>query len=65
MTDPMRANSFGQPVGGKPFPAAVAPILAGLKKRAFQDDGIARPIKPEWMPTRWFGGPPASTRRGS
>ncbi|MGA3261865.1 MAG: di-heme-cytochrome C peroxidase [Bryobacteraceae bacterium] len=41
MTDPMRANSFGQPVGGKPFPAAVAPILAGLKKRAFQDDGIS------------------------
>ncbi len=41
MTDPMRANSFGQPVGGKPFPAAVAPILAGLKKRAFQGDGIS------------------------
>jgi hypothetical protein len=40
-TDPMRANSFGQPVAGKPFPAAVAPILAGLKKRAFDDDGIA------------------------
>ena len=39
-TDPMRATSFGQPVGGKPFPAAVAPILAGLKKRAFEDDGI-------------------------
>jgi hypothetical protein len=39
-TDPNRANSFGQPVGGKPFPAAVAPILSGLKKRAFQDDGI-------------------------
>jgi hypothetical protein len=40
-TDPMRANSFGQPAGGKPFPAAVAPILAGLKKRAFEDDGIS------------------------
>jgi hypothetical protein len=40
-TDPMRANSFGQPVGDKPFPAAVAPILAGLKKRAFEDDGIS------------------------
>lgn len=40
-TDPMRATSFGQPVDGKPFPAAVAPILAGLKKRAFQDDGIS------------------------
>ncbi len=39
-TDPNRANSFGQPVGGKPFPDAVAPILSGLKKRAFQDDGI-------------------------
>lgn len=40
-TDPMRANSFGQPVGDKPFPAAVAPILMGLKKRAFEDDGIS------------------------
>jgi hypothetical protein len=40
-TDPMRANSFGQPVGSQPFPAAVAPILSGLKKRAFQDDGIS------------------------
>jgi len=39
-TDPTRANSFGQPVGGQPFPSAVAPILAGLKKRAFEDDGI-------------------------
>jgi hypothetical protein len=38
--DPMRANSFGQPVGKTPFPAAVAPILSGLKKRAFDDDGI-------------------------
>jgi hypothetical protein len=41
-TDPMRANSFGQPVTpGTPFPAAVAPILSGLKKRAFDDDGIS------------------------
>ena len=40
-TDPMRTNSFGQPVGTTPFPAAVAPILAGLKKRAFDDDGIS------------------------
>jgi len=40
-TDPMRANSFGQLVGGTPFPAAVAPILSGLKKRAFDDDGIS------------------------
>jgi hypothetical protein len=40
-TDPMRANSFGQPVGNQPFPAAVAPILEGLKKRAFSDDGIS------------------------
>ena len=40
-TDPMRANSFGQPVGTTPFPEAVAPILAGLKKRAFDDDGIS------------------------
>jgi hypothetical protein len=39
-TDPNRANSFGQPVGKIPFPKAVAPILEGLKKRAFQDDGI-------------------------
>jgi hypothetical protein len=39
-TDPLRANSFGQLVGDKPFPAAVAPILGGLKRRAFQDDGI-------------------------
>jgi cytochrome c5 len=40
-TDPMRANSFGQPVGAIPFPAAAAPILSGLKKRAFDDDGIS------------------------
>jgi cytochrome c1 len=40
-TDPMRANSFGQPVGTAPFPAAVAPILSGLKKQAFKDDGIS------------------------
>jgi cytochrome c5 len=40
-TDPTRANSFGQPVGSQPFPEAVAPILAGLKKRAFDDDGIS------------------------
>ena len=40
-TDPNRANSFGQPVAGKPFPAAVAPILTALKKRAFQDDGVS------------------------
>ena len=40
-TDPNRANSFGQPVGKIPFPKAVAPILAGLKKKAFADDGIS------------------------
>jgi len=40
-TDPNRANSFGQPVGEIPFPKAVAPILDGLKKRAFADDGIS------------------------
>jgi hypothetical protein len=40
-TDPNRANSFGQPVGKLPFPNAVAPILDGLKKRAFADDGIS------------------------
>jgi mono/diheme cytochrome c family protein len=39
-TDPNRANSFGQPVGKVPFPVAVGPILDGLKKRAFADDGI-------------------------
>jgi mono/diheme cytochrome c family protein len=41
-TDPNRANSFGQPVGKAPFPKAVAPILEGLKKRAFADDGISQ-----------------------
>jgi hypothetical protein len=40
-TDPNRANSFGQPVDKTPFPKAVAPILTGLKKRAFTDDGIS------------------------
>jgi hypothetical protein len=41
-TDPQRANSFGQPVaGGVAFPAAVKPILDGLKARAFADDGIS------------------------
>jgi hypothetical protein len=40
-TDTNRAHSFGQPVGKTPFPKAVAPILSGLKKRAFEDDGIA------------------------
>ena len=40
-TDPNRANSFGQPVSKVPFPKAVAPILDGLKKRAFADDGIS------------------------
>ena len=40
-TDPNRANSFGQPVGKIPFPKAVSPILDGLKKRAFADDGIS------------------------
>ncbi len=39
-TDPNRANSFGQLVGDRPFPDAVAPLLRGLKKRAFADDGI-------------------------
>ena len=40
-TDPIRANSFGQAVGRTPFPKAIAPILGGLKKRAFADDGIS------------------------
>jgi hypothetical protein len=40
-TDPNRANSFGQPVGTMPFPKAISPILGGLKKRAFADDGIS------------------------
>ncbi|MDE3199125.1 MAG: hypothetical protein KGN84_22440 [Acidobacteriota bacterium] len=39
-TDPNRANSFGQPVGKIPFPAAVKPILDALKARAFADDNI-------------------------
>lgn len=39
-TDPNRANSFGQPVGKTPFPDAIAPILHGLKNRAFEDDAI-------------------------
>lgn len=39
-TDPNRANSFGQRVGDIPFPQAVAPILNGIKKKAFADDGI-------------------------
>ena len=39
-TDPNRANSFGQPVGSTPFPTAIAPILTGLKKKAFADDGV-------------------------
>ena len=39
-TDPNRANSFGKPVGKEPFPTAIAPILKGLKERAFQDEGI-------------------------
>jgi hypothetical protein len=40
-TDPQRANSFGQPVAGVPFPARVKPILDSLKARAFSDDGIS------------------------
>jgi hypothetical protein len=41
-TDPMRANSFGQPVaGGVPFPKAIQPILDKLKARAFLDDGVS------------------------
>lgn len=40
-TDSNRASSFGQPVGKIAFPNAVAPILAGLKKRAIEDDGIS------------------------
>lgn len=39
-TDPNRAQSFGRPVGNVPFPTAVMPILSGIKKRAFLDDGI-------------------------
>jgi mono/diheme cytochrome c family protein len=40
-TDPIRANSFGQTVGTTPFPKAISPVLGGLKKRAFADDGIS------------------------
>lgn len=40
-TDPQRANSFGQPVAGVPFPKAVQPILDHLKARAFLDDGVS------------------------
>jgi hypothetical protein len=41
-TDPQRALSFGRPVaGGVAFPAAIKPILDGLKARAFADDGIS------------------------
>jgi hypothetical protein len=40
-TDPNRASSFGQAVGATPFPKAISPILDGLKKRAFADDGIS------------------------
>jgi mono/diheme cytochrome c family protein len=40
-TDPIRANSFGQAVGATPFPKAISPILSGLKKRAFADDGVS------------------------
>jgi hypothetical protein len=54
-TDPNRANSFGQPVAGVPFPKAVAPILDGLKKRAFADDGIspAEQAKMDANPAIW------------
>ncbi len=54
-TDPNRANSFGQPVGNIPFPKAVAPILDGLKKRAFADDGIgpAEQAKMDANPAIW------------
>jgi mono/diheme cytochrome c family protein len=41
-TDPQRANSFGQPVSGVPFPQAIQPILDGLKARAFADEGISQ-----------------------
>jgi hypothetical protein len=44
-TDPQRATSFGRPVGGVPFPAAVKPILDGLKARAFSDDGISTAVQ--------------------
>jgi hypothetical protein len=54
-TDPNRANSFGQPVGATPFPKAVAPILDGLKKRAFADDGVpaAEQAKMDAQPVIW------------
>jgi hypothetical protein len=54
-TDPNRANSFGQPVGKVPFPEAVAPILGGLKKRAFADDGISpqEQTKMDVVPAVW------------
>jgi hypothetical protein len=44
-TDPQRANSFGRPDGGVPFPTAVKPILDGLKARAFSDDGISPSVQ--------------------
>jgi hypothetical protein len=45
-TDPERAISFGRPVGGGvTFPAAIKPILDGLKARAFADDGIPPAIQ--------------------
>jgi len=44
-TDPQRANSFGRPVGGVPFPTAIQPILDGLKARAFSDDGISTAVQ--------------------
>ena len=54
-TDPNRASSFGQPVGNMPFPKAIAPILDGLKKRAFADDGIgpAEQAKMDANPPIW------------
>ena len=54
-TDPNRANSFGQPVGKTPFPKAIAPILDGLKKRAFADDRIeaAEQAKMDAKPAIW------------
>jgi len=53
--DPTRANSFGQPVAGVPFPNAIKPILDGLKLRAFADDGVS-PAEQAGMdanPTVW------------
>ena len=54
-TDPNRANSFGQPVGKKPFPTAISPILSGLKARAFADDAInpAEQAKMDANPVVW------------